>query len=123
MKTLKTFLREQFSTEERAEIRRRAREKVAGIRLQHLRELRHLTQAEAADAMGVSQAALSKLERRPNVTISALQRYVEALGCRLEVTVVMPSNRDRSRMKIAGLRGNSPRGRARSVRRIPLLTP
>jgi transcriptional regulator with XRE-family HTH domain len=90
MKSLKTFLEERFSSEERAEIRRRAKEKLAGIKLQKLREECHLTQAEAAHAMGVSQAALSKMERRPNVTVGALQRYVEALGCRLEVNVLKP---------------------------------
>ncbi len=60
----------------------------AAIRLQHLREIRHITQERIANSMGISQAALSRLERRPNITIGALQRYVEALGGRLEVRAV-----------------------------------
>ena len=38
--------------------------------------------------MGLSQSALSELERRPNITLSVLQRYVEALGGHLEVRAV-----------------------------------
>jgi DNA-binding XRE family transcriptional regulator len=91
MKKLDTVLGHLFSAEERADIRQRAKEKLAGLRLQRLREARHLTQEEAARAMGVSQAALSKLERRTNVTIGVLQRYVEAIGGRLEVSVVLPT--------------------------------
>ena len=91
MKKLDTVLNHLFTAEERAEIRQRAKEKLAGLQLQRLREARHLTQGEAAQAMGISQAALSKLERRPNVTIGVLQRYVEAIGGRLEVNVVLPA--------------------------------
>ncbi len=90
MKKLDTVLHEIFTADERAEIRRRAQEKIAGIRLAQIREAQHMTQQEAAQAMGVSQAALSKLERRPNVTVGALQRYVEAIGGRLEINVVLP---------------------------------
>jgi transcriptional regulator with XRE-family HTH domain len=90
MKKLDTVLSQLFTAEERADIRQRAKEKLAGLRLQLLREARHLTQRETAHAMGVSQAALSKLERRTNVTIGVLQRYVEAIGGRLEVSVVLP---------------------------------
>ena len=91
MKKLDTVLNHLFTAEERAEIRPRAKKKLAGLQLQRLREARHLTQEEAARAMGVSQAAVSKLERRPNVTIGVLQRYVEAIGGRLEVNVVLPT--------------------------------
>ena len=117
MKKLDTVLSEMFTAEERAEIRRRAQEKIAGLRLAQIREAQHVTQQEAADAMGVSQAALSKLERRPNVTVSALQRYVEALGGKLEVSVLLP-RRSRSH-RVVGSRSVSP---ARPARRIALVS-
>jgi len=107
MKKLDTVLTHLFTAEERAEIRQRAKEKLAGLQLQRLREARHLTQEEAAAAMGVSQAALSKLERRPNVTIGVLQRYVEAIGGRLEVNVVIPTrstSRPRRGARVTGKR-------------------
>jgi transcriptional regulator with XRE-family HTH domain len=112
MKKLDTVLNEMFTAEERAEIRRRAQEKIAGLRLAQIREAQHLTQQEAAQAMGVSQAALSKLERRPNVTVGALQRYIEALGGMLEVNVLLPKR---------GRQGS--RGASRvAARRIPLVS-
>jgi len=88
MHSLNQVMKKAFTPEKRAEIRRKAKEKVAAIRLQHLREIRHITQERIANSMGISQAALSRLERRPNITIGALQRYVEALGGRLEVRAV-----------------------------------
>ena len=38
--------------------------------------------------MGLSQSALSELERRPNITLGTLQRYIEVLGGHLEVRAV-----------------------------------
>ena len=40
--------------------------------------------------MGVTQASLSRLEHRPDVKLSNIRKYVEAVGGRLEVIVVMP---------------------------------
>jgi len=88
MHSLNQVMKKAFTPEKRAEIRRKAKEKVAVIRLQHLRETRHITQERIANSMGISQAALSRLERRPNITLSALQRYIEALGGRLEVRAI-----------------------------------
>jgi transcriptional regulator with XRE-family HTH domain len=118
MKKLDSILSETFTAEQRAEIRRRAQEKIAGLRLAQIREVQQVTQQEAAQAMGVSQAALSKLERRPNVTVSALQRYVEALGGRLEVNVLLPSPQRRSGVSASARRTAS---RTPRVRRIPLV--
>ncbi len=88
MHSLDQVMKKAFTPEKRAEIRRKAKEKIVAIRLQHLRETRHVTQDRIANSMGISHAALSRLERRPNITIGALQRYVEALGGRLEVRAV-----------------------------------
>lgn len=87
MKALK-LIKENFSTLERAEIRLKSKEKIAAIRLQQVRKSHHITQKKLAKAMGLSQSALSELERRPNITLSALQRYIEALGGQLEIKAV-----------------------------------
>jgi plasmid maintenance system antidote protein VapI len=55
-----------------------------------LRELRrkvHATQTEVATRMGVAQAAVSKLERREEITLRSLERYVHAIGGELELRV------------------------------------
>ena len=88
MKTLDKLLKDNFSSKERAEIRLKSKEKIASVRLQQVRKSHHVTQKELAETMGLSQSALSELERRPNITINAMQRYVEALGGRLEIKAI-----------------------------------
>lgn len=88
MKTLDQVMKENFSPAQRVEIRRKANEKITAIRLQQVRKAHHVTQIELAKAMGLSQSALSELERRPNITLNVLQHYVEALGGHLEIKAV-----------------------------------
>ncbi|WP_417913115.1 helix-turn-helix domain-containing protein [Candidatus Electronema sp. TJ] len=90
MKTLNQLVEENFSSQEREEIRRKAGEKIAAVRLRQVRQAQRVTQKTLAQAMGLSQSALSELERRPNITLETLQRYVEALGGRLEIRAVFP---------------------------------
>lgn len=59
-----------------------------------LRELRaslELTQEQVAERLGVQQAAVSRLERREDMTLGSLRRYVAALGATLEITIHMES--------------------------------
>ena len=88
MKDLKELLKNNFSSQERAEIRRKSKERITSIKLQQVRKSHHVTQKELATTMGLSQSALSELERRPNITLSAMQRYIEALGGHLEIKAV-----------------------------------
>jgi transcriptional regulator with XRE-family HTH domain len=53
--------------------------------LQELRIQRGMTQVELAEVLTVTQAALSKLERRSDVKLSTLRAYVQALGGQLSV--------------------------------------
>jgi DNA-binding XRE family transcriptional regulator len=54
--------------------------------LQDLRSRREITQNEIADRLGIKQPTVSKIERRADVNLSTLRRYVEALGGTLQVT-------------------------------------
>lgn len=85
MKTLEKLIEENFSPEERVEIRHKSIEKIAKIRLQQVRKSHHKTQKELAQAMGLTPSALSELERGPNITVTAMQRYIEALGGKLVI--------------------------------------
>ncbi len=91
MKTLEEIIQNNFSPSEQGDIRLKAKEKTATIRLQQLRKAQQKTQREMAQTMGLSQSALSKLERRPNITVRAMQRYVEALGGRLQIKAEFPN--------------------------------
>ena len=60
------------------------------VKLGQLREAREMTQAQLAEALGSSQANVSKIERRDDLYLSTLSEYVEALGGRLELRAVFP---------------------------------
>ena len=53
--------------------------------LQELRLQRGKTQVELAEVLMITQAALSKLERRSDVKVSTLRGYVECLGGELSI--------------------------------------
>jgi transcriptional regulator with XRE-family HTH domain len=58
--------------------------------LDGLRVARQKTQEQLAETLNVDQAAISKLERRTDVYVSTLRRYIEAMGGRLEMRAVFP---------------------------------
>ena len=78
---------------------------MAAIRLQLAREAAGVTQEELAERMHMTQPALSRFERRPNITMSVLQRYVEALGGKLEVNVVFPMSAKKPSRRGSAIRG------------------
>jgi transcriptional regulator with XRE-family HTH domain len=49
-----------------------------------------LTQRELAAIMGVRQASISKIENQEDIHLSTLEKYVEALGGKLELRVNFP---------------------------------
>lgn len=57
------------------------------LSLAALRKRAGKTQAEVAAALAISQSDVSKLERRNDLRLSTLRRYVAALGGRVDVTV------------------------------------
>jgi transcriptional regulator with XRE-family HTH domain len=79
-----------WSPERIAEVEAGARELLVETPLYRLRQARNVTQDELATAMGTTQASVSKLERRPDVYLSSMRRYVEAMGGELEVTARFP---------------------------------
>jgi transcriptional regulator with XRE-family HTH domain len=58
-----------------------------------LREQAGLSQRELAERLGVKQPRVAAIEKARNVTIDVLERYVEALGGKLQVTVVKGNRR------------------------------
>ena len=57
--------------------------------LYHIRQERGLTQRQAAERAALQQQAVSRLEKAAsNVQLGTLQRYLGALGYRLEVSVI-----------------------------------
>jgi predicted transcriptional regulator len=55
--------------------------------LQELRKSLGFTQNEVAEMQGVRQVNISNLEKRDDMHISTLRKYVKALGCELEINI------------------------------------
>jgi transcriptional regulator with XRE-family HTH domain len=58
--------------------------------LYEVRKARALSQHDLAKKLDVHQPAVAKLERRADMYVSNLRRYVEALGGELEITARFP---------------------------------
>lgn len=68
----------------------RAAELVADYTLRQVREAVSLTQEAVAKAAGTSQDQISKTERRDDLMVSTLEKYVAALGGKLRLAVEFP---------------------------------
>jgi DNA-binding transcriptional regulator YiaG len=71
-----------------------SRKKVATRREMHLQRLREhceISQEALAEILQVSQATVSKMERREDVLLSTLRSFVEALGGRLQLVAKFPT--------------------------------
>ncbi len=71
-----------------ADVGERRRAMRDALALAELRQSRQVTQVKLADALGISQGNVSRLEARSDVYLSTLRSYVEALGGHLEITAV-----------------------------------
>jgi len=81
---------ERLPKERQARIRERTTELLAELPLKELRQARELSQEQLAEVLGLNQATISKLERRTDMYLSSLRRFVEAMGGELELTANFP---------------------------------
>lgn len=68
-----------------------------------LREVRHahrLTQERVAEALGIGQDQVSRLEQRSDFLISTLRSYIEAMGGSLSLVAEFP---DRKPVILSGI--------------------
>ena len=63
---------------------------VTALALYELRKARAVSQGELAEKLSVGRPAVAKLERRADMHVSNLRRYVEALGGTLEIIAHFP---------------------------------
>ena len=82
---------------ERAAIKKEAKKLREEYRLQQLREALSMTQVELAELLDIRQASVSDIEKRADLKLSTLNRYVEALGGKLHLEVEFPKT---SRVKL-----------------------
>lgn len=79
-----------FTPAQRAESKAAARAEIERIGYRALRKARKLTQEEIAERLDISQPSVAALERRTDVMLSTLSKYIDALGGKLEIRVVFP---------------------------------
>jgi len=83
-------LTKDHTPERKARIAARVTELKAEMALHELRRARERSQHDLARELKVGQPAVAKLERRADMYVSNLRRYIEALGGTLEITARFP---------------------------------
>jgi transcriptional regulator with XRE-family HTH domain len=94
-------------------VKRRAKIEGRASELATLKDLRQAverTQEELAVSLGVGQDTISRIERRSDMLLSTLRRYVEAMGGKLELVAEFP---DRPRMVIDQITTTREKSRSR----------
>ena len=83
-------LREKMSPARKVRVAARTAQLLEEMPLQELRQARQYSQESLASALETSQSSISKLERRVDVYVSTLRRYIESMGGELEIIATFP---------------------------------
>ncbi len=86
-------IKSKMSPKRKARVDADVRRELLAMELRELRQEAGKTQAEVAEIAKMTQAELSKFERREDHLLSTLRRYVTALGGQLEVVAVFDNKR------------------------------
>ena len=79
--------------EQQDKIERRAQDLIHRISLRELRKSLGISQKQLAETLKVSQAAVSKQERRQGIQVATLCEVIEAMGGTLEITAYFPGDK------------------------------
>ncbi len=83
-------LQKKMSPQRRTRVEERVQQAIKQMALDELRSAREFTQAELSQVLKVDQGSISKLERRTDMYIGTLRRYIEAMGGSLQIRAVFP---------------------------------
>lgn len=75
-----------FTKERRQLIEARKTELRAEMSLAELRAARHFTQETLGETLSVGQPAIAKIEKRTDMYVGNLRRFINAMGGELEIT-------------------------------------
>jgi hypothetical protein len=99
-----------LSPARRAQIDERVAQLMAEeVGLSDLRKVKHLTQVQVARKIGGKQVYVSRFEKRSDVKLSKLYKYVDGLGGELSLVVTFPDSD-----KAYSLKGYKPQRARRS---------
>jgi len=83
-------LRAGMSKEAQERIEAKAEQASRELDLAEMRRALRLSQEELAHILGVKQAAVAKLEKRADMYVSSLRRFIKAMGGELEIVARFP---------------------------------
>ncbi len=83
-------LRNKLSPKAQARAHEKAQVLLANLPLAELRQARHLSQEQLAAELDVRQPAVAKIEKKTDMYISTLRRFIEAMGGQLEIRAQFP---------------------------------
>ena len=83
-------LRQAMSPEAQSRSHKKAMAMKADLPLAELRLALHYSQEQLAAELGVKQPAVAKLEKKADMYISTLRRFIEAMGGQLEIRAHFP---------------------------------
>ena len=92
-------LQQKMPPRSRARSQARAAAMLKDMALDELRAARAMTQAELGHKLGLKQAAISRMERRTDVYVSTLAKFVEGMGGQLSLIAEFPAHNP---VKLAG---------------------
>jgi len=82
---------DRLSPSQKAEVEARANElMLEELSLRALRKGLNRTQADVAEALGIGQDTVSRLESRCNIMVSTLDRYIKAIGGKVSIVAEFP---------------------------------
>jgi DNA-binding transcriptional regulator YiaG len=83
-------LRNNMSQVRREKTAKMTQDMLAEMPMYELRRARQLSQEQLANVLDIKQGSVSKLERRTDLYISTLRRYIEAMGGELTLQARFP---------------------------------
>jgi DNA-binding transcriptional regulator YiaG len=83
-------LRDKLTPAQKKALASKVTELRAEMTLAELRQARQLTQQTLSGTLNVGQAAVAKMEKRTDMYVGNLRRFVEAMGGELEVVARFP---------------------------------
>jgi len=83
-------IRAKMTPERREANRLAARQLIAEMPLEEMRTARNFTQTHLASLLQITQASVSKMEKRTDMYVSTLRSFVQAMGGELEIRAIFP---------------------------------
>ncbi|MBL1274919.1 MAG: XRE family transcriptional regulator [Ectothiorhodospiraceae bacterium] len=78
-------LRQTMSPDAQARAHEKTMAMKTALPLAELRQARHFSQVQLASELEIKQPAVAKLEKKTDMYISTLRRFIEAMGGQLEI--------------------------------------